>query len=81
MGKVITVLKVFPAEQADLNALLARVKAVTGCVRAEIEEYVFGAKIIQASFECEDAAPRDFEEEVSALEGVSNCQVDEVGLV
>jgi len=81
MGKVITVLKVFPAEEADLNALLLRVKSIAGCVKAEITEYVFGAKIIQASFECEDAAPRDFEEEASGLEGVSSCQVDEVGLV
>ncbi len=81
MGKVITVLKVFPNEGVDLSELRGRVQAINGCVKAEVAEYVFGAKIIQASFECEDAAPRDFEEEVSALEGVSSCQVDEVGLV
>ena len=81
MGKVLTVMKIFPDEGVSLNELLTKVKMVDGCVKAEVAEYVFGAKIIQASFQCEDAAPRDFEEEVAAIAGVSNCQVDEVGLV
>ena len=61
MGKVITVLKVFPSEGTDLNELLVRVQSVKGCISAKIAEYVFGAKIIQASFECEDSEGRDFE--------------------
>ena len=81
MGKVMTVMKVFPLENADLDALLERVKKVEGCTVAKIEEYVFGAKIIQASFICDDAAGRDFEEELKKVEGVSEVQVDEVGLL
>ena len=81
MGKVITVMKVFPDEGVTLTELLTKVKMVDGCIKAEIAEYVFGAKIIQASSQCEDAVPRDFEEEVTKIAGVSGCQVDEVGLV
>ncbi len=81
MGKVLTVMKVFPDEGVTLEQLLTKVRMVDGCIKAEIAEYVFGAKIIQASFVCEDAVPRDFEEEVGNIPGVSNCQVDEVGLV
>ncbi len=81
MGKVITVMKVFPDEGVTLTELLSKVRMVDGCVKAEVADYVFGAKIIQASFQCEDAVPRDFEEEVSKLPGVSSCQVDELGLV
>ncbi len=81
MGLVVTVLKVFPDEGVDLEALLEKVKSVNGCVKAQVADYVFGAKIIQASFNSQDSEGRDFEEEVSALAGVSSCQVDEVGLV
>ena len=80
MGLVVTVLKVFPEEGKDLNELLQAVKSVKGCVKAEIADYVFGAKIIQASFNSEDSEGRDFEEEASAIDGVSSCQVDEIGL-
>ncbi|MBI3587661.1 hypothetical protein HY095_00535, partial [Candidatus Micrarchaeota archaeon] len=50
-------------------------------VSSKVEEFVFGAKIVKASFICEDAAGRDFEEEVKAVQGVSEVQVDEVGLL
>ena len=81
MGEVLTVMKIFPEENTAIENLLAQVKKVDGCVKAEIAEYVFGAKIIQASFKCQDAAPRDFEEEISKIAGVSSCNVDEVGLI
>ncbi len=81
LGKVLTRLKIFPEEGTDLSELLERVKRVPGNNTAKIEDYVFGVKIIIASFVCEDSAARDFEEETRKLEGVSEVQVEEVGLI
>ena len=81
LGKVLCVMKVFPEDESDLEGLLDRVKKVEGCNTAKIIEYVFGAKVIQASFVTEDGSGRDFETEVSAIQGVSNVQVEEVGLI
>ena len=81
MGKVLCVMKVFPEDESDLGGLLDRVKKVDGCNSAKIIDYVFGAKVIQASFVTEDGSGRDFETEVSQIQGVSNVQVEEVGLV
>ncbi|MEM0475725.1 MAG: hypothetical protein QW343_02945 [Candidatus Norongarragalinales archaeon] len=76
-----TRLKVFPAEEANVEALLEKIKAIEGNNSAKIEDYVFGTKIIVASFVCEDKAAVDFEERVRAVEGVSEVQVEEVGLI
>ena len=81
MGKVICVMKVFPDEGVAPEDLLEKVKAVDGCNTAKIIDYVFGAKVIQASFVTEDGSGRDFESEVQAIAGVSNVQVEEVGLI
>lgn len=64
-----------------MNELLERVKSVPGNNTAKIEDYVFGVKIIIASFVCEDSAAHDFEEEVKKVPGVSEVQVEEVGLI
>lgn len=81
MGKVCTVMKVFPAEGVDPAALAAEVRKIAGNVKGEVVDYVFGAKVVQASFICEDKAPVDFEELVKAVKGVNEVQVEEVGLV
>lgn len=82
MGKVLTVLKIFPQEEYDLEKLRENVSKVEGCNSSKIIDYVFGSKIIQASFVCEDAESKDFEEIVrGSVEGVSEVQVEEVGLV
>lgn len=81
MGKVICVMKVFPEAEGNLDSLLEKVKAVDGCNSAKIVDYVFGAKVIQASFVTEDGSGRDFESEVQSIAGVSNVQVEEVGLI
>ena len=81
MGKVLTRLKIFPKENVNLNELLERVKRVPGNNSAKIEDFVFGVKIIIASFVCEDSEARDFEDEARKLEGVSEVQVEEVGLI
>ncbi len=81
MGKVLCVMKVFPLEGVAAEELLDRVKGVSECNSAKVIDYVFGMKVIQASFLTEDGSGRDFEEEVSKVEGVSNVQVEEVGLV
>ncbi len=81
MGKVMTVLKIFPAEGTQIEQLLEKVKAISGCNTAKIQPYVYGMQIIQASFICEDAAGVDFEEIVRATDGVDGVQVDEVGLI
>ena len=75
------VMKVFPEEEQNLEELLQRVLKVEGCNTAKIIDYVFGAKVIQASFITEDGSGRDFESEIAALQGVSNVQVEEVGLI
>lgn len=81
MGKVLCVMKVFPQENFNLDELLETVKKVDGCNTAKVIDYVFGMKVIQASFVTEDGSGRDFEQEVSELTGVSNVQVEEVGLI
>ncbi|MGB9577105.1 MAG: hypothetical protein ACP5O3_00915 [Candidatus Micrarchaeia archaeon] len=81
MGKVMTVMKIYPCEGADLTKLLDAVYSVKGCNSAKIEEFVFGAKILKASFICDDKEGVDFEEIVKKIEGVSEVQVDEVGLI
>lgn len=81
MGKVLTVLKVFPDEGVDAGTLLLEVQKVGGCNSAKVEDYVFGQKIVRASFIAEDSEGKDFEEIVSAVKGVSSCSVEEVGLV
>lgn len=81
MGKVMVVMKVFPEEGVAPEDVLEKVKSVNGVNQAKVIDYVFGAKVIQASFVTEDGSGRDFEEEVKALEGVSNVQVEEVGLI
>lgn len=81
MGKVLLAMKVFPLEGENVEELAERVKAVAGCNTSKVIDYVFGTKVVQASFVCEDGENRDFEEEVKALQGVSEVQVEEVGLV
>ena len=81
MGKVLTAMKVFPLEGENLDGLLERVRQVQGCAKAEVIDYVFGAKVIQASFVCEDSEGKDYEELVKQVQGVSEVQVEEVGLV
>ena len=81
MGKVLTAMRVFPQEGADLNEIVEGIKLVTGFNTAKIEDYVFGSKIIKASFVCEDGENMDFEEMVKAVPGVSEVNVDEVGLI
>ena len=81
MGRVLCVMKVFPDEGVSPEELLERVKKVDGCNTAKVIDYVFGVKVIQASFVTEDGSGRDFETEVSAIQGVSNVQVEEVGLI
>jgi translation elongation factor EF-1beta len=81
MGKVMTVLKVFAAEGVTPEQLLEKVKAVEGCNSAKIADYVFGMKMVQASFVCDDSSGKDYEEIVRNLDGVEGVQIDEVGLV
>lgn len=78
---MLTRLKIFPKEDVDLNELLERVKRIPGNNSAKIVDYVFGVKIIVASFVCEDSEAHDFEDETRKLEGVSEVQVEEVGLI
>ncbi|MBI5635761.1 hypothetical protein HY993_02245 [Candidatus Micrarchaeota archaeon] len=81
MGKVMTVLKVFPKEEYDVAKLSDNVSKIKGCVKSSVEDYVFGQKIVKASFVCEDSEGVDFEELAKAVEGASEVQVDEVGLI
>ncbi len=81
MGKVLTAMRVFPEEGQELEKLIEGLKTVRGFNTAKIENYVFGTKIIKASFICEDGETIDFEELVKAVPGVSEVNVDEVGLI
>ncbi len=82
MGKVLTRLNVFAEEGFDVEQLRENVSKVAGCNSAKVEDYVFGVKIVVASFVCEDKESKDFEEIVRAqVKGVSEVQIDEVGLV
>lgn len=76
-----TALRISPAEGTPIEELLERVKEIDGCNSARVEDFVFGTKIIKASFVCEDKASKDYQEIVSAVEGVENAEVEEVGLI
>ncbi len=81
MGKVLTLLRVSGAEGQDLNELVETLKTVKGYNTAKIEDYVFGTKVIKASFICEDKDAVDFESVVSQLPGIGEVNVEEVGLI
>ena len=81
MGKVLTVLRISGEDGQDLNQLVESLKLVKGFNTAKIEDFVFGAKIIKASFICEDGESVDFEELVKTVPGVSEVTVEEVGLI
>ncbi|MFA4946835.1 MAG: hypothetical protein WC607_04860 [Candidatus Micrarchaeia archaeon] len=81
MGKVLTALRISPAEGTSIEELLERVKKIDGCNSARVEDFVFGTKIIKASFVCEDKASKDYQEIVAAVDGVENAEVEEVGLI
>ena len=82
MGQVLTRLKVFAEEGYDAEKLRENVSKVEGCNSAKVEDYVFGVKIVVASFICNDGESKDFEEIVRLqCQGVSEVQVEEVGLV
>ena len=74
-------MRVFPEEGQDLQALIEKLKVLKGFNTAKIEDYVFGTKIIKASFVCEDGENMDFEQMVKDTQGVSEVNVDEVGLI
>ncbi len=81
MGKVLTVMKVFPLEGFDVEKLRENVANVKGCNSSKVIDYVFGTKVVQASFVGEDSEAVDYEEIAKKVEGVSEVQVEEVGLV
>ena len=81
MGKVLTALKVFPEEGVDVEQLRESMTKVEGYNTAKVEDYVFGQKIVRATFICEDGENKDYEEIVAKVAGVSSCQVEEVGLI
>ncbi len=81
MGKVLCVMKIFPNEGVAPEDLMAKIKTIDGCNTCKVIDYVFGTKVLQASFITEDGSGRDFEDEAQKVEGVSNVQVEEVGLL
>ena len=81
MGKVLTLLRVSSEEGQDLNELLEKLKQVKGYNTGKVEDYVFGSKIIKISYICEDKDAVDFESVVAVIPGVSEVNVEEVGLI
>lgn len=81
MGKVITVVKAYPDEGIDIDALAGEIAKLPECNGAKVVEIAFGAKAIMASFVCEDAEMKDFEELVRSVKGVSEVQFEESGLL
>ncbi len=80
-SKVVTVVKIFPKDGADPETVMAQVREIPECTDARVEEIAFGAKCVRAAFVCDDSAGKDFEEIVRTVKGVSEAQVEEVGLV
>lgn len=81
MGKVITVIKVYPDEGVEAESLAVEVKKIPECTNTKVEEIAFGAKAVIASFVCEDSEGKDFEETIQKIAGVSGTQVEECGLL
>lgn len=81
MGKVLTALRVSPAEGVEIEELAERLRKVEGANKVTVEDYVFGSKIIKSSFICESEEQKDFEEIVSEVDGVETVQVEECGLI
>jgi translation elongation factor EF-1beta len=81
MGKVVTIVKLFPNEGVTAEAVLAEARKLVECTDARVEEIAFGAKCVRCSFVCEDSEGKDFEEIGRGIRGVSEVQVEDVGLV
>jgi translation elongation factor EF-1beta len=81
MGKVITVIKAYPQEGVDAQALAAEIRKLPECNSTKVVEIAFGAKAVMASFVCEDAEMKDYESLVASVKGVSEVQFEESGLL
>lgn len=81
MGKVLTVLRVSPVEGVNASDLAKEIVKLEGCNSSKVEDFVFGVKVVRASFICEDSKPVDFEAQVSQIKEVDNVQVEECGLI
>ena len=82
MGKVCTVVKIYPEEGVDPLLLASDIKKIKECTKSTVEEIAFGAKVVLASFVCEDSEGKDFEEIIKAqVKGVSETQTEECGLI
>lgn len=81
MGKVLCSMKVFQEEGSTPEEVLEAVKKIDGFNTGAVVDFVFGSKVVQASFVTEDGSGRDFEEEINALPCVANVQIEEVGLI
>lgn len=74
-------MKVFANEGVSPGQVLEAIKKIDGFNTGKIIDYVYGTKVVQASFVTEDGSGRDFEAEIGELPEVSNVQVEEVGLI
>ena len=81
MGKVLTALRVSPVEGVDINDLAEELRKVEGANKVSVEDYVFGTKIIKASFVGESEEQKDFEEIIGKMDNVETVQVEECGLI
>ncbi|OIO25106.1 hypothetical protein COX85_00720 [Candidatus Micrarchaeota archaeon CG_4_10_14_0_2_um_filter_55_9] len=81
MGRVLTLLRISPSECVDIEELAGRLQKIEGANKVSVEDYVFGTKIIKASFIGESEEQQDFEEIVSKVDGVETVQVEECGLI
>ena len=81
MGKVLTALRISPEDGVEFETIIAKLKEITGFNTAKVEDYVFGSKILKASFVCEDKDAVDYEEVIQKVPGVGEVTVEEVGLI
>lgn len=82
MGKVATLFKVYPAEDADANAVLASIKKDTAPTSMQMEEIGFGIKVIKVMYVHEDSeGSTHLEEKLRKVGGVKDCEVEEESLL
>ncbi len=82
MGKVAMLIKVFPADMKHYEAIKENISKNYPVGRIDEEPVAFGFKCLKVVFVLDDKeGGSELEEKLKQIEGVSEVQVEDVGLI